>query len=301
MCNDYHADLAQMRGTADMAGGNVAGGGGIPDEIKQQILSMLPPAMVAQVSAIPGGIDSLLAQVISQNPALAAMMSGLSGAADSAASEQASEQSPLAGLGSLVSSLKSQMGDLPDDATPDQKSAFYLSIARWLGEQAHVSGSIVSTMFDKFEATFKDGLSPAAINGLVARGRGLLAVAGVPKRDTAHVIVRRLVSFIDKMQAETQGSTLTRATVASKVTSLARIACESEGGLEGTYFVWRADTHTNAGYRRTIRSGDAERFPEEADWRPHRHADCRDHKRPVRQGRGRPCVHLDARWRHAVV
>jgi len=205
----------------------------IPPEILAQIKSMLPPALVAQVSAVPGGLEQLVRQVISQNPALASIMSGDD---ESDESEQpAAASSPLAGVGSLIDSLKGQLGDLPDDATPQQKNAFYLSIATWLGDQIGIEGSLVSNMFGKFEAQFPNGMTHVEIQGWVDRGKALLKVMGVQKNDSAWVLVRKISGFIDKMQAETQNSRLCRETVASKVTALVRIASECEGGLEGLF------------------------------------------------------------------
>jgi hypothetical protein len=58
---------------------------------------------------------------------------------------------------------------------------------------------------------------------------------GVQKGDAAWVLVRKVTGFIDKMQQETNGSTLCRETLAAKVTSLVRNASDCEGGLEGLF------------------------------------------------------------------
>jgi hypothetical protein len=148
MSSELLAYIDETRGVS--AGGSLDGAasGGIPPEVLQQIMSMLPPALVAQVSQMPGGIEQLVAQVMSQNPALAALAGG-GGASSSTASAAAS---PLAGVGDLIGTLRSQLGDLPDDATPEQKNDFYIGIAKWLGDQVNVPGSIVSNMYVVLDA-----------------------------------------------------------------------------------------------------------------------------------------------------
>lgn len=212
--------------------------GGIPPEILAQIKASLPPAVLEQVSRTPGGLEQFLAQVISQNPALSALLGGGGSGDDGDSvglSNQAAAALPLAGIGSLFESLKSQLSELPDDATPAQKDNFYVQIASWLGEQIQTEGSVVYSMFTKFEQAFPNGLTRVEVDGWIDRGRSLLKVMGLAKGDAAWVLVRRLTGFIDKMQDETKSSRFSRETAASKVTSLVRLASESEGGLEGLF------------------------------------------------------------------
>lgn len=212
---------------------------GIPSELFDQIKTMLPPQLVAQVSQIPGGLDGLVAQALKQNPALAAMLSNMGDTdpdvAEAAAATGGSGLLPLAGLGAIFESLKSRLTELPDDATPAQKNDFYVSIAVWLGEQMQTEGTVVHSLFGRFEQAFPNGLTRREIDSWIERGRALLKVMGLEKRDVAWTLVRRLTTLIDKMQEETKNSKLTRDTVATKVVSLVRLASDSDGGFEGLF------------------------------------------------------------------
>jgi len=196
-----------------------------PQEVYDQIKAMLPPDMLAQVMSMPGGLDQLIEQSLGGGAGGAGASAGAGGADDLTGT--------LNGLGSLVDSLKTQFGDLPDDATAQQKNEFYTGIARWLGEQINVEGSLIYNVFGKLELAFPKGLSCKQIDKLVSQGKGLLKVMGCPKHDAAWKLVRTLTSFIDQTHTATKRSVLNRETVVDKLVTLVKLISESKGGIEG--------------------------------------------------------------------
>lgn len=215
----------------------------------EMLSRMLPPEIMAQVQS-QGGPEALLAKAaessdptmqaglkampgimnLMQNPKIAELLQGGAGGGGLAGILGGGEDG--AGMGNLIGSIQSQIKEIPEDATPEQKRAFYRQIATFIGNEVNKEGSIICKFGDTFEQYFPDGLKPREVYVLLGKLKAFLTISGAKRQDTAWKILLQLRQFIEEMQRRTGKTTLTRDTFGPKITTLVQVALERPGIIE---------------------------------------------------------------------